>query len=32
MKKNSTQSRICSCWLDVGQCYCEIDKEDAKKE
>ena len=32
MKKNSNQSRICSCWLNVGQCYCELETtNDAKK-
>ena len=30
--KKSKHSRICSCWLNVGQCYCELDTEDAKKK
>jgi hypothetical protein len=29
----TNQSRICDCWMDVGQCYCDIEtkkEEDGK--
>ena len=31
-EKKNKQSRICSCWLDVGQCYCSLKTKDGKEE
>lgn len=25
--KQTNQSRICDCWMDCGQCYCEVKNE-----
>ena len=32
-KKNKQvlQSRICDCWLDIGQCFCDIPKQNKDK-
>lgn len=30
--ESSSQSRICSCWLNVGQCYCVTNTDNTDNE